>query len=124
MGSFSATAKNKILDAVGNATAIGLSGALYAKLHIGDPGAAGTANAAANTTRQAISCAVAAAGAMVSDAEVRWNSVPNAETYTHISVWDANAAGVFVSSDDLPTSKTVGVGDNFYIASGDVSFSI
>jgi hypothetical protein len=39
----SAYLANKFLDAVGNATAYSASN-VYVKLHIGDPGAAGTAN--------------------------------------------------------------------------------
>lgn len=124
MGTFSAAAKLLILDHIGNAGATGFSGAVYAKLHIGDPGAVGASNAAGETTRKAVSFGAAAAGTMLSDAEVRWNAVSTSETVSHVSFWDDVAAGDFLGSDDLPVSKVLVAGDNFFIASGDISMSL
>ena len=47
---------------------------VYAKLHIGDPGAAGTNNASAVTTRQAVTFGAASAGAP--NSACRGNSRP------------------------------------------------
>ena len=50
MGTFSDLVANSWLDAVCRATAYSEAG-VYVQLHLGDPGSAGTANPAANTTR-------------------------------------------------------------------------
>jgi|SRR5215207_3970046 len=113
---------NAFLDAIGNATAYSEPG-LYVKLHIGAPGAAGTANPAANTTRVLASFATAAAGSMTTDTDTLWATVPNAETYSHISLWDASTAGNFVGEQALTASKTVAVGDNFRIPAGSLTIS-
>ena len=42
----------------------------YIKLHLGDPGEAGTANPAAETTRKAVSFSAASSGSMASSATV------------------------------------------------------
>lgn len=113
----------KILDAVGNNVSLAVAQA-YAKLHIGDPGEDGTANAAGETTRQAVSFGAAVAGAMSSDADVAWTNVSTAETYSHISLWDASVAGNCLWSGPLAVAKTVGVGDNFTIPSGDLDLTL
>lgn len=96
----------------------------FVKLHLGDPGAAGAGNPAANTTRQAVTFSAASAGAITNSAAVTWTSVPNAETYSHVSFWDASTAGVFQGSDDLAVARTVAIGDNFEIAIGDLDLAI
>jgi hypothetical protein len=98
--------------------------AFFVKLHLGDPGAAGTANAAANTTRQAVTFSAASGGAITNSADVSWVSVPNAETYSHVSFWDAATAGTFLGSDDLAVARTVAVGDNFTIAASDLDLAV
>jgi hypothetical protein len=98
--------------------------AFYVKLHLGDPGSAGTANAAANTTRTAVTFSAASGGAITNSADVAWTNVPNAETYSHVSFWDASTAGTFLGSDDLAVSRTVAIGDNFTIAAGDLDLAI
>ncbi len=98
--------------------------AFYIKLHLADPGAAGTTSPAANTTRVVVTCSAASGGAITNSAAVTWTNVPNAETYSHISFWDASAAGTFLGSDDLATARTVAVGDNFEIAVGDLDIVI
>src|ERR1051325_1437969 len=75
--------------------------AFWVKLHLGDPGAAGTANAAANTTRKQATFSAASAGAITTSGDLAWTSVPNAETYSHVSFWDASTSGTFLGSDDL-----------------------
>lgn len=96
----------------------------FVKLHTGDPGSAGTANAAANTTRTSVTFSAASGGAITNSADVAWTNVPNAETYSHVSFWDASSGGVFLGSDDLAVSRTVAVGDNFTIAAGDLDLAI
>ena len=58
---------NSILDAIGNATSYSIA-TPYIQLHVGDPGASGTANTAGNATREDLRAAVAnaASGAITS----------------------------------------------------------
>lgn len=118
----STAARNSILDAIGNATAFSFS-AVWVKLHLGDPGSAGTSNPAATTTRQQASFAAASSGSMTTDADLLWSSVANAETISWISLWDASSAGNFIGNAQLAASKTVAVGDNFRIPAGSLTIT-
>jgi hypothetical protein len=115
---------NSILNALGSATAWTLPVAFYVKLHTADPGAAGATAAAANTTRKAATFSAAAAGSKTTSADLAWTNVPNAETYSHVSFWDAVAAGNFLGSDDLAVPRTVAIGDNFTILAGSVTLAL
>src|SRR5688500_13905616 len=87
----------------------------FVRLHTGDPGASGTSNASANTTRPAVTFSAAAAGAIALNGTppswATWAS--GSETLTHISVWDANAGGNFLFSVALTASKSITNGDTF-----------
>jgi len=107
--------ENKLLDTL-RAQSLSIS-AVYLKLHLGDPGEDGTANAAANTTRQSVSFSTAASGSLASSAAVTWTSVPNTETYSHWSAWDAASAGNCLWSGALSSSAAVTAGDTFQITS-------
>jgi len=115
--------ENAILDAVGNNTALQVAQA-YVKLHTGDPGEAGTSNAAGETTRKSVSFAAASGGSMASDADAAWTNVSTAETLTHVSLWDNATAGNCLWTGALTASKTVAVGDNFTIPSGSLTLSV
>jgi hypothetical protein len=115
--------ENKILDAVGNNVSLAVAQA-YVKLHLSDPGEDGLTGAAGNTTRVAVSFAVAASGSMASDADVNWTGVSTSETYSHISLWDASSAGNCLWSGALTASKAVTAGDNFTIPSGSLTLSV
>lgn len=115
LSSYLATA---ILDAVGNNVALAVPQS-YIKLHVGTPGAAGTANPAVETTRKAISFAAAGAGAMSNDAAVQWTSVSGSEDYTHWTCWDDLTAGNFLFSG-VVTANAVLTGDTFTIPVGDI----
>jgi hypothetical protein len=103
----SVTLANSILNHLRGGVAWTAPPGLYVKLHTGDPGAAGTANAAGNTTRQAGTFGAAAAGAMTNTAAIVWTNLPTTETYSHVSVWDAATGGVFQWSGILPTPQAV-----------------
>lgn len=125
--SISDYAENKLLDAVVNASTTG--GGLptadpYVKLHIGDPGEAGTANAATETTRKQVAFGAAASGTATSTGDAAWTSVAGTETYSHISLWDASTAGNCLWSGALTASKAVNAGDNFTIPSGSLTVSL
>jgi hypothetical protein len=98
--------------------------ATFVKLHTGDPGAAGTANASANTTRPSITFAAAAAGSMAMNNTPTWASwASGPETITHISLWDAATAGTFLWSGALAASKAVANGDTFTLTTCTASFT-
>lgn len=120
-------AENKLVDAVVNASTTG--GGLptadpWVKLHTGDPGEAGTSNAAGETTRKQASFAAASSGSAASNADVTWTNVSTSETYSHISLWDASSAGNCLWTGALTASKAVVAGDTFTISSGSLTVSI
>ncbi len=117
---------NAILDAYCRSVAYVDPVAFFVKLHIGDPGVAGTANVAGETTRKAVTFSAAAAGAITNSAALTWTSVSTTETYSFVSFWDTvgPAGGTFLGSDNLNTTRAVTAGDNFEIAIGDVDFSL
>lgn len=97
---------------------------VWFKLHTGDPGSAGTSNAAGETTRKQGTFSAASGGTLTTSAALDWTNVSTAETYSHWSAWTASTGGTFLCSDDLATSRTVAVGDNFTIAAGDIDIAI
>lgn len=107
--------ENKLLDAVAGTSYS--AGARYVKLHLGDPGEAGTSNAATETTRKSVSFGSAASGSMTSSATVEWTNVAATETYSHWSIWDDPSAGNCLWSGGLSASAAVTAGDTFQITS-------
>lgn len=84
---------------------------LYVKLHTGDPGAVGTANASVVTTRATLTLAAASGGAIaLTGTPLSW-SMTASETISHISVWDSASAGNFLWSVQLAVPKTVANSD-------------
>lgn len=87
----------------------------YLKLHTGDPGAAGTANASAETTRKAVTFGAPSAGSAVASA-VSWTAwSAGAETISHVSLWDNATAGNFLMSAALAASKTLANSDTLNV---------
>lgn len=95
------------------------------KLHTGDPGSAGTANASAETTRKALTWAAASAGSKgITTTLPSWASwSAGSETLTHLSIWDSTTAGNFLGSVALTSSKAVTNGDTVNLTSLTVSFT-
>jgi hypothetical protein len=96
--------------------------AFWVQLHIGDPGAAGTSNAAVNTTRhQATMGTVASGGAISNTADITWSTseVSGSEDYTHWTGWSASTAGTFLCSG-LVTANAVVAANQFIILTGDL----
>lgn len=114
---------NGFLDALGNATNYTAPAAFYVKLHTGDPGSAGTSNAATETTRVQASFAAASAGAITTDADLAWTNVAATETITHVSYWSASTAGTFLGSDALEASADLTATGDFTIAAGNIDLS-
>jgi hypothetical protein len=113
---------NKFLDAVGNATAYS-SANVYVKLHVGDPGADGTANTATETTRKSVSFSAALTGGLTSDADVSWESIAGSEDATFFTVWDNLTAGNFLFSGTV-AGNAYTAGDTFTIPSGSLTVSL
>lgn len=109
---------NLWLDTLGGAAATPGT-TLYAKLHTGDPGSAGTANASSVTTRVALAWAAAASGSKSINNTPSWATWAGTspETISHISVWDNLTVGTFRYSFALTTSKTVTTGDTLNLTS-------
>lgn len=96
---------------------------LHAKLHIGNPTAAGTANPATETTRKSFTRAAASGGATSNAGALQWTSYPAAEDPTFITLWDASSGGNcwgIVAS----TNNALAIGDTLNIAIGDLDLSL
>jgi hypothetical protein len=107
---------NSLLNALGNNTAYAVTN-VYVKLHVGDPGSAGTANAATETTRKAVSFAGASAGSIASDADVTWTNISGSQDATFFTAWDSLDAGSFLFSGTI-TGNPYTAGDTYTITSG------
>jgi hypothetical protein len=113
---------DKFLDAVGNATAYSATN-VYVKLHVGDPGSAGTNNPATETTRKIASFAAASAGILTSDAALTWTNIAGSEDATFFSVWDNLTAGNFLFSGTI-SGNAYTAGDTYVIESGSLTASL
>lgn len=112
----STTAANSLLDSLGTSYT-------WVKLHVGDPGAAGTSNPAGNTTRQQATWGSASGAVKSNTNTITWTGVSTSEDYTHFSAWSASSAGTFGFSGTI-TANAVTSGDNFTIAIGDLDVSL
>lgn len=119
---FAAGTCTAILDAIGNATAYSVA-TPYIQLHTGDPGSAGTANVATETTRKSISFGAASGASIATDADITWTDVAGTEDFTHFTLWTASTAGTFIASGTI-TANAVTAGDTFTIPSGDLTLSL
>lgn len=113
---FSAAAANAALDAL-------VAAYPWIKLHVGDPGAAGTANAAVETTRKQGSFAAASGGTVSTNAASQWTTVAGSEDYTHSSGWSAASGGSFGYSGVI-TANAVTANDTFTIPTGDLDVTL
>ena len=113
---------NSWLDALANNTSYAVT-QVYIKLHTGDPGAAGTANAATETTRKAASFGAASAGAITSDADISWTNIAGSQDASHFTAWDNLTAGNFLFSGNI-TANPYTAGDTYTISSGNLSASL
>ena len=119
-----AASANAMLNAFARGTDYAGNAAVWVKLHTGDPGANGTANAAGETTRQQGTWGAASGGANSNSADIVWTNVSTGETYSHISLWTASSGGTFLGSDDLATPQAVTAGNTFTIPAGSQTMAI
>ena len=113
---------NSFLDALGNGTSFSVT-TVYIKLHTGDPGANGTANAATETTRKAASFSAANAGALASDADITWTNIAGSQDATFFTAWDNLSAGNFLFSGTI-SGNAYTAGDTYVIPSGSLTASL
>lgn len=116
-----ATTANNILKVYQN-TAMAAIAAVYMKLHIGDPGAAGTSNASAVTTRNAITWNTPSGGSMTL-LSISGYSMTTGETISHVSFWDNSTAGTFLQSAALTSSQAVINGSTLNFTTATLSYS-
>ena len=110
------------LDALGNNDTFAVA-AVYVKLHVGDPGAAATANAATETTRKEASFSAASAGTLTSDAALTWTNIAGSQDATHFSAWDNISAGNFLFSGSIVAGAYT-AGDTYTISAGNLTVSL
>lgn len=92
----------------------------HVKLHIGDPGEAGTANAAATTARKAVTLGAPSSGASSNTNKQLWEELTATETISHVSLWDNESAGNCWWTGPLEEAIEVIEGGNFEIGIGDL----
>jgi len=97
----------------------------WIKPHVGAPGPAGTANAAAETTRKDSTgkWAAASAGSVASNAVIEWTSVAASEDWTHFTAWSASSGGTFGYSGSVVANPLVS-GDTMRLAAGSLTVSV
>lgn len=95
----------------------------WIKLHIGDPGANGTANPATETTRKQASWNSSSGGSVSNSGALTWTSISGSEDATHFTAWSASSAGTFGFSGTI-TANAYTAGDTYTIASGALTASV
>lgn len=91
---------------------------IYVKLHVGDPGETGTANASGETDRKLVTFAAPSSGTMTSTNTPEWTNWKAGnvgETITHFSLWDASTAGNCLGYGAANTVRTMAQGDHYKI---------
>lgn len=124
--SLSNHAENAFANALrggGNGSNVTAPAALYAKLHTGDPGEDGTANAAAETTRKEVQFGAASNGVISLSNAPSWTSYPSAETITHISIWDSSTAGNCWGSGATASSHAMQIGDTLNLSAATITIT-
>jgi hypothetical protein len=99
-----------------------------ARLHTGDPGAAGTSNLSSVSTRPTMTFSASSSGSCaLASVFPTWTSWAGTspETITHFAVWDNTTAGAgtFLYSLALTANRTVQTGDTLTWSSGSVSLA-
>jgi hypothetical protein len=97
--------------------------AVYIQEHIGDPGAAGTANTGAVTTRQVATWAAPSGGAIALNGTLPAFAQTATESISHISAWDASTAGNVLFTGALASARAVQNGDTFTLNTCGVSIT-
>ncbi len=119
----SSSRAQKMLDALCGKASYTAESAVYVKLHTGEPGAAGTSNAATETTRKLAAFNVASGGSIASSAQVQWTNIAGSQDATHFSAWDDVSAGSFLFSGAI-TANAYTAGDTFTCPAGSLTATL
>lgn len=104
------------------ATNITAPAGVHIKLHTGDPGSAGTANASAVTTRNQATWSAPSSNAIALSALATW-AMTTTETISHLSFWDASTSGNFLRSAALSAGVAVVNGSTLQVTTLTVAVS-
>ncbi len=96
----------------------------WVQLHTGAPGAAGTSNVAAETTRQQMTPTTPSGGATGNDADLVWENVAGTETYRFASLWTDETDGIFLASSQLDAPVPIAAGSTFTMDAGDLDVTL
>jgi hypothetical protein len=108
----SATIANTLVDSV-----TGAGGGGWLQFHVGDPGAAGTANQAGSTTRIAKSHPAASSGTSTQTGTATLASwAGGSQNLSHWTEWSASSAGTFRGSGAFSTPRAVVNGDTLNVS--------
>lgn len=90
---------------------------VYVQAHVGDPGAAGTANVSAGSTTRVAATWAAPSGTPLSivlnGTLPAWTNGGTSETLTHVSLWTAATSGTFLDSAALSPATAWASGNVF-----------
>jgi hypothetical protein len=107
----------------GAGTSFTAPAAVYASLALGDPGEDGTANAAAETTRKAVTFGASSGGVISLSNTPSWTSYPAAESVTHIAIWDASTGGNCLGSGATAATHTMQIGDTLNLSAASITIT-
>jgi hypothetical protein len=89
------------------------------RLHIGNPGAEGKNNIAAENTKKAFTFAPIVAFSRKSSGAIEWVEVKGKEKYSFFTLWQsAGEGGAFMGFGEFSEPISVEIGDTFKIPSG------
>lgn len=96
----------------------------WLKLHTGAPGAAGTTNAATETTRKQATWNDTGVDGIVENSNAfSWTSIAGSQDATHFTAWTASTAGSAGFSGTI-TANAYTAGDTYSVAAGAVTVSV
>lgn len=118
------TAETRVLDwTIGNATTAPTTPMKLALYTVdGTDSAAGTEVTGGSYARQTVTFSAAASGAITTDADVSFASMPSC-TVTGWAVWDSAGTPVRWWHGSLTASKVVNSGDTFTVPAGDLDLT-
>lgn len=127
MPALSLYAKNKLLDHLLGKTAYTMPTNLHVALFTSNPTDQGTGTEVSGNAyaRQPVTFGAAVNGTSANNVDVVFPIATGSwGTITHIGVYDASTGGNMLFYGALTTSKTIGVDDQFKIASGNLTLSL
>lgn len=118
-----ASRANSMLSVLNN-TADSAIASVTLKLHIGDPGAAGTGNPSGHTSASTAVVWSAASGGSISRSSggvfATISGVSTTDTISHISLWNSST---FLWSVPLSANKVISNGDSLTVSTLTISFT-